>query len=118
MLAQHSIPIILRKLKNRIQTSQNKCICLCLQLDKKSHISQKEFETINWFPINERCNLRVNSIAFKYFDNKCPHYLNKIFINALESSSSLRNSYQKLQQPFCKPNSSQNDLSFIGPTLE
>ena len=35
-----------KKLKNRIQTSQNKCIRFCLQLDKMSHISQKEFKTI------------------------------------------------------------------------
>ena len=34
-----------------------------------------------------------------------------------ESSSSLRNSYQTLQQPFRKTNTGQNALSFIGPTL-
>ena len=34
-------PNISKKLQNRIQASQNKCICFCLQLDKMSHISQK-----------------------------------------------------------------------------
>ena len=34
-----------------------------------------------------------------------------------ESSSSLRNSYQKLQQPFRKTNPGQDALSFIGPAL-
>ena len=82
-----------------------------------SHISQKEFETMNWLPIKERYNLCVNSIAFKYFDNQCPHYLNEFFMKAPESSSSLRNSYQKLQQPFCKSNTGQNALSFIGSAL-
>ena len=38
-------------------------------------------------------------------------------MNAPESSSSLRNSYQKLQQPFRKTNTGQNALSFIGPAL-
>ena len=38
-------------------------------------------------------------------------------MKAPESSSSLRNSYQKLQQPFCKTNADQNVLSFFGPTL-
>ena len=47
-------PNLSKKLKNRIQTLQNKCICFCLQLDKMSHVSQKEFETINWLPIKER----------------------------------------------------------------
>ena len=106
-----------KKLKNRIQTSQNKCIRLCLQLDKMWHISQREFETINCLPIKERYNQRVNSIAFKYFDNQCHHYLNEVFIKVLESSSSLRSSYQKLQQPFRKTNTGQNALSFIGPAL-
>ena len=46
-----------------------------------------------------------------------PHYLNEVFMKAPESSSSLRNSYQKLQQPFCKTNTVQNALSFIGPAL-
>ena len=39
------------------------------------HISQKEFETINWLPIKERCDQCINSIAFKYVDNQCPHHL-------------------------------------------
>ena len=41
-------PNLSKKLKNRIQTLQNKCIHFCLQLDKMSHKSRKEFETINW----------------------------------------------------------------------
>ena len=69
-----------------------------------SHISQKECETINWLPIKERYNQCVNSIAFRYFDNQWSHYLNEVFMKAPESSSSLRNSYQKLQQPFRKTN--------------
>ena len=34
-------PNISRKLQNRIQTLQNKCICFCLQLDKMSYISKR-----------------------------------------------------------------------------
>ena len=110
-------PNLSKKLKNRIQTSQNRCIRFCLQLDKMSHISQKEFEATNWLPFKERYKQCVNSIVFKYFDNQCPHYLNEVFMKAPESSSSLRNSYQKLQQPFRKTNTGQNTLSFIGPAL-
>ena len=54
-------------------------------------ISQKEFETINWLPIKERYQC-INSIAFKYFENQCPHYLIGVFMKAPESSSSLRDS--------------------------
>ena len=82
-------PNLSKKLKNRIQTLQNKCIRFCLRLDKMSHISQKEFEAIHWLPMKERYNQCVNSIAFKYFDNQCSHYLNEVFMKTPESSSSL-----------------------------
>ena len=93
-----------------------------------SHISQKEFETVNWLPIKEKYKLKlkytfkskykcVNSIVFKYFDNQYSHYLNEVFIEAPESSLSLRNSYQKFQQPFHKTSTGQNALSFIDPTF-
>ena len=41
----------------------------------------------------------------------------EVFMKVPESSSSLRNSYQKLQQPFRKTNTGQIALSFIGPAL-
>ena len=58
-------PNLTKKLKNRIQTSQNKCIRFCLQLDKNTLISYKEFETLIWLPMTERFNLCINSIVFK-----------------------------------------------------
>ena len=67
-------PNLSKKLKNRIQNLQSKCIRFCLQLDKMSHISKRIWN--NWLPIKERYNQWVNSIAFKYFDNQCPHYFN------------------------------------------
>ena len=75
-----------------------------------SHISQKQFETIIWLPITERYSQCINSIALKYVDNQCPHYLNKVFMKAPESSSS--------QQPFHKINTGHNALYFIGLTLQ
>ena len=41
-------------LKSRNQTTQNKCIRSCLQLDKMAQISYKEFETLNWLRVTER----------------------------------------------------------------
>ena len=45
-----------KKLKNRVQTSQNKYIRFCREFDKMTHISHKEFETLNWLPVTERFN--------------------------------------------------------------
>ena len=50
-------PNLTKKLKSKIQTSQNKCICFCLQLDKMTHTSHKEFEILNWLHVTERFNL-------------------------------------------------------------
>ena len=67
-----------------------------LHTDKMSYIYFKNnFETVNWLLMKERYNHCANSVAFKYVDNECPHNLNEAFIKALESSSSLRNNYQK-----------------------
>ena len=72
-------PNLTKKLKNRIQTSQNKCIRFCVQLDKMTHISHKEFETLNWLPVTESLNQCINSIVFKYVNNHYPNYLNEVF---------------------------------------
>ena len=56
-----------QKMKNKIQIMQNKCILYCLQLDKMTHISKIEFETLNWLPVKDRFNQSINSIVVKYF---------------------------------------------------
>ena len=56
----------------KIQTSQNKCICFCLQSDKMTQKSREEFETQNWLPVTEKINQCINSIVFKYVNDQCP----------------------------------------------
>ena len=43
-----------KKLKHRIQTTQNKCMRFCLHLDKLEYISYEEFEGLNWLPVTYR----------------------------------------------------------------
>ena len=61
-------PNLNKVLNNRIQTSQRKCIPVCLELDKVAHISHKEFETLNWLPVTERFNQCI--IVFTYVNNQ------------------------------------------------
>ena len=110
-------PNLTKKLKNRIQTSQNKCIRFCLQLDKMTYISHKEFETLNWLPVTERFNQCINSIVFKYVNDQCPNYLNEVFQTAPENNIQTRGSFLKLKCPFRKINAGQMALSYIGPTI-
>ena len=110
-------PNLTKKLKNIIQTSQNKCIRFCLQLDEMTHISHKELGTLNWLPVTERFNQCINSIVFKYVNDQCPNYLNEVFQTAPENNIQTRGSFLKLKCPFCKTNAGQMALSYIGPTI-
>ena len=110
-------PNLTTKLKNRIQTSQNKCIRFWLQLDKMTHISHKEFKILNWLRVTERFNQCINSIVFKYVNNQCPNYLHEIFQTAPENNIQTSGSFLKLKCPFHKTNAGQIVLSYIGPTI-
>ena len=110
-------PNLTKKLKNRIQTSQNKCIRFCLPLDKMTHISHKEFETLDWLPVTERFSQCINSIVFKYVNNQCPNYLYEVFQTAPENNIQNRGSFLKLKCPFHKTDAGQMALTCIGPTI-
>ena len=63
-----------------------------------AHISQNEFEKLNWLPISDRkC---VLSTTFKFVNDIGPNYLNEVFQWAAESNRTLRNDYRKLKHPF------------------
>ena len=95
---------------------QNKCVHVCLQLDKMSAISHKEFKDLNWLPVINRFEQFVISIVFKLVKGSCPYYLNEVFGFAPEGNISLRNNFSKFTQPFWNTNTSQKALSFIGPS--
>ena len=90
---------------------------MCLRLDKLKHISYEQFECLNWSPVTYRFKQCVNRIAFKYFNEQCPNYLNEVFDVAVENNYQLRGSFHKLKCPFRKTNTCQLALSYIGPTF-
>ena len=96
-----------KNLKHTIQTTQKKCMRFCLQLDNLNHISHEEFDCLNWLPVTYRFKQCVNAIAFKYFNEQYPNYLNEVFDVAIENNLQLRGSFQKLKCPFRKTNASQ-----------
>ena len=94
---------------------QNKCIRFCLQLDKMSTISHKEFKDLNWLPVINRFEQCAISIVFYLINGNCQYYLNKVLEFAPEDNVSLRNNFLKLKQPFRNTNTGQKTLSFVGP---
>ena len=71
-------PNLNKKLKNKIETTQNKCVQFCLTLDKMAHVSQNEFGKSNWFPLSDRINHSVLSTTFKFANDIGPNYLNEV----------------------------------------
>ena len=59
----------------------------------------------------------VNTIAFNYFNEQCPNYLNEVFDVPVENNFQLRGSFQKLKCPSRKTKTGQLALSYIGPTF-
>ena len=96
---------------------QNKCVCFCLQLDKMSTISHKEFKDLSQLPVINRFGQCVISIVFKFINGNCPYYLNEVFEFATKGNISLNNHFLKLKQPFHNKNNGQKALSFIGPSF-
>ena len=105
-------PNLNKKLKNKIQTTQNKWLRFCLNLDKMAHISQNVFEKLNWLPTSDRINQCILSTTFKFFNDIGPNYLNEAFQWAAESNRTLRNDCRKLKHPFPRTTACQNSLSF------
>ena len=95
---------------------QNKCIRFCLQLEKMSTISHKEFKDLNWLPVFNRFEQCVVSIVFKFINDNCLHYLNEVFEFGSQGNISLRNNFLKLK-PFRNTNTGQKAISFIGPSF-
>ena len=77
---------------------QNQCILFCLNLDKM-HISEEDFKTINWLPVDQRVQQSLNVTVFKYVSQACPYYM-KVFENASHGRTSSRNNYAKLKVHF------------------
>ena len=85
-------PQLTKKLKDKMQVTQNKCIRFCLKLQCREHISNEHFQKLNWLPINQRFRQCVTSTVFKFVQNKCPVYMNEVFRPAENIRINTRNS--------------------------
>ena len=68
-------PNLNENLKTRLQAAQNKCIRFCRKLGDRTSVTVKEFEKINWLPIQERVNQCPLSFVYKFHYNTGPDYL-------------------------------------------
>ena len=96
MLSLVPYPNLNKKLKTKLQTSQNKFVRFCLQLDNKAHAGITEFKKINWLPVNYRFRQSLFVNMFKFFDDKCPFYMKDVFDTSCVNQALKRNSTMKL----------------------
>ena len=76
---------------------QNKCIRFCLKLDKMHQISEKDFKTINWLPVDQRVKQSLNATALRCVNKACPYYMKEVFEYASQGRISSRNNFAKLK---------------------
>ena len=105
------------KKKKKLQIIQNKCIRFCLKLDKMHHISEEDFKTINWLPVDQRVQQSLNVTVFKYVNKACPYYMKEVFEYASQGRISSRNNYAKLKVPFRKNTMGKKSLLYIGDSV-
>ena len=110
-------PNFSKKLKDKLQVTQNKCIRFCLKLQSREHLSNKHFHKLNWLPINHKFKQCATSTVFKFVKKKCPAYMKEVFRTAENIRINARNSFLKLNNPFRKTSTGQNGLSYIGPAI-
>ena len=72
-------PSLNKRLSKKVQTSQNKCIRYCLNLDNKAHVGINEFIKINWLPTKERVAQCICVNIFKFFNKMSLQYISEIF---------------------------------------
>ena len=85
-----------KRLKSKLLILSNKCIRFCLSINNRAHIGQKEFEQINWLPINDRFKQIISSMSFKFCNNTSPPYINHVFKLAGQPNTTTRASLLKL----------------------
>ena len=109
-------PNLSKKLRLRLQVTQNKCIKFCLQLDKMSRICVNEFLELNWLNIHDRNLQFIVSDIFKFYNNQCPDYFNDVFCPVDDNEVATRSCNKKLKLPSRKSKLGMQSLSYVGPS--
>ena len=105
-----------KRLKLRLQATQNKCIRFCLRLGNRTHLGYSDFKKINWLPVEDRVFQCISAYAFKFFIKKCPAYVNDLFL-PINSTIITRQNDMGLYQPYRRTEVGKNTLSYMGPRI-
>ena len=105
-----------KKLRLRLQATQNKCIRFCLQLDKMPRTCVNEFLELNWLNVHDRYLQFIVSDIFKFYNNQCLDYFNDVFCPVDYNGVATRSCNKKLKLPSRKLKLGMQSLSYVGPS--
>ena len=105
-------PNLSKKLRLRLQATQNRCLRFFLQLDKMSKICVKDFLELNSLNVHDRYLQFIVSDIFKFYNNQCPDYFNEVFCPVDDDGVVTRCCNKKLKLPFRKSKFGMQGLSF------
>ena len=74
-----------QKLKNKLQTAQNKLIRVILKVHPRTHLDQFHFNKLNWLSVKKRTVYIKLLLTFKIVKKTVPKYLNNFFTRVGES---------------------------------
>ena len=86
-------------------------------MNNRAHIGQKEFQKINWLPVNDRFKQIISSMSIKFCNNTSLPYMNVVFKPAGQPNTTTRASLLKLNHPLRRYNHGQNNISYIAPII-
>ena len=75
-------PNLLKKVKLKLQATENKSMRFCLPSDKMSRTCAKEFIKLNCPNVDDRYLQFILSDIFRLYNNQCPDYFNEGFFPA------------------------------------
>ena len=75
---------------------QVKCILPCLKLDKIRYISEEDFETVNWLPVDQIVQQSLHFTVLKDVYNACPYLMKEVFEYASQGKISSRSNHARL----------------------
>ena len=70
-----------KKLRQKVQVAQNKCIRFCLGLGNRAHIGAAEFKSINWLPTKSRFEQCILANIYNFFNNSAPAYISEMVVH-------------------------------------
>ena len=86
-------------------------------MDDRFRLKSKEYERINWLPVQEIISQCAVCNVYKFFSKHSPDYFEELFFPTEETAIQTCSSFQKLKIPRRKTNIGLKYLSYISPSL-